>query len=99
MTRTTLGAIAVAILSGCAAHVPIPPPGADNACVQACQRNHAICLQGTSAAPAGAYGTSGAAAVGGMLQLVIAQSGRNDCADALQSCFAGCGTTMTQQQA
>jgi hypothetical protein len=97
--RPVVLVVAGSLLAGCSARVPVPPPGANSGCVQQCQQNHAVCLQGTSAAPAGAYGNADAALVGGLLQFAISQSGRSHCAEALQSCYAGCGQTMTQAQA
>ncbi len=89
----------VGCLTACAARVPVPPPTANSGCVQQCQQNHAICLQGTSAAPGGGYGNADAALVGGLLQYAIASSGRSHCAEALTSCYGGCGQAITQQQA
>jgi len=70
--------------------VPAPPAAANNACVVQCQQTHAVCLQGTGA-PAQGYGTSGAALVGGIINLAISQSSANRCTETLKSCYDTCG--------
>jgi len=81
----------------CGGRVPVPAPGANSQCVQACQASHAACIQNSNVGP-GAYGDARAALIGGLISMAASSSARGQCADVLRDCYATCGQSITPQQ-